>query len=251
MSMIGSGASPPAPSLHCSWPILLTLFSRGELTDLGKIEHQQLGHRLVKRLAPLFEKAIFNRHRNRISVVSSGRSRTIASLNAFVESLPLAIASRVDREPDNPDLLYFHEDSKYQNGFKKSKLLKNKIRSIQMQPYSREMARQVLERIFDTDFVDRLVNEEYSIIDRASGKSIKNEIDAAVMLHGLYLIAPNLRDEGVGDLLEKYFPLNASAWFAYLHDARVSDAICLISLRQFRSIFRNFMKKVLHSPIKR
>ena len=235
MSMIGSGASSPAPSLHCSWPILLTLSSRGELTGLGKIEHQQLAYRLVRRLASLFEKAINNQQRNRISVVSSGRSRTIASLNAFVEGLPLAVASRIDREPDNPDLLYFHEGSKYQNGFKKSSLLKNKIRSIQMQPYSREMARQVLERIFDHDFVDRLANEEYSILDRSSGKFIKNEIDAAVMLHSLYLIAPNLREEGVGDLLEKYFSLNTSAWFAYLHDARVSDAICFVFLQVKRN----------------
>lgn len=94
-----------------------------------------------------------------------------------------------------------------------------------MQPYSRAMARNVLERLYDRAFVDRLANEYYSIIDQASGKSIKNEIDAVLMLHGLYLIAPNLREEGVGDLLEKYFHRNESAWFAYLHDVRVSEEI--------------------------
>jgi len=194
---------------------------RGELTGLGKNEHQQLARRLVKRLSTLFEKSIYNRHRNRISVVSSGQSRATASLNAFVSSLPSLIASQIDREADNPGLLYFHLDSKYQNGFKKAKLLKNKIRSIQMQPYSREMARQVLEQIFHRDFVERLSNEEYSIVfDQTSSKSIKNELDAAIMLHSLYLIAPNLREEGVGDLLDKYFHFNTSAWFAYLHDSR-------------------------------
>ena len=199
------------------------LIRRGELTGLGKAEHEQLGHRVVRRLLPLFQKVLRNHSRNRISVVSSGRSRSTASLNAFMKSFPSFMASLIDHEPDNPELLYFHENSKYQNGFKKSKLLKNKIRSIQMQPYSKEMARQVLEQIYDRAFVDRLTNEYYSIIDQASGKSIKNEVDAVLMLHGLYLIAPNLREEGVGHLLEKYFSVNASAWFAYLHDSRVSQ----------------------------
>ncbi|CAF4406432.1 unnamed protein product, partial [Rotaria magnacalcarata] len=40
------------------------------------------------------------------------------------------------------------------------------------------------------------------------------------MLHGLYLIGSNLREEGVESLLEKYFSVNESAWFAYLQDAK-------------------------------
>ena len=51
---------------------------------------------------------------------------------------------------------------------------------------------------------------------------LENEVDAVLMLHGLYLIASNLREEGVGDLLEKYFRPNESSWFAYLHDAKVN-----------------------------
>jgi len=159
---------------------------------------------------------------NRISLVSSGKARTISSLNAFVEGLPSTLASLIDYEPSNPTLLSFHENVNYQTYYKKDKQLKNKLRSIEMQSYSKQMARNVLERLYKQSFIDKLTNGYYSIVDNESGKSIKNEVDAVRMLHGLYLIGSNLREEGVGDLLEKYFHSNESAWFAYLHDAKVN-----------------------------
>jgi hypothetical protein len=159
---------------------------------------------------------------NRIRVVSSGKSRTIASLNAFVNGLPFIVTSLIDYEPSNPTLLSFHENIQYQKYYKKDIPLKTKLRSIEMQSYSKEMARKVLERLYKQSFIDKLANGYYSIVDNDSGKSIKNEVDAARMLHSLYLIGSNLREEGVGDLLEKYFQQNESAWFAYLHDAKVN-----------------------------
>jgi hypothetical protein len=159
---------------------------------------------------------------NRIQVVSSAKSRTIASLYAFVQGLPSSIHSQIVYEPSNPGLLSFHDNPQYQAYSKKDKQLKNKIRSIEMQSYSKQMARSVLERLYKTPFIDKLVNGCYLITDDESGKSIKNEVDAARMLHSLYLIGPNLREEGVGSLLQKYFHTNESAWFAYLHDAKVN-----------------------------
>jgi hypothetical protein len=130
--------------------------------------------------------------------------------------------SLIDYEPPNPTILSFNEDINYQTYYKKDKQLKSKIQSIEMQSYSKEMARNVLKRLYSSSFIDKLINGDYSIVDNDSGKSIKNEVDAVRMLHGLYLIGSNLREEGVGDLLEKYFHSNESAWFAYLHDAKVN-----------------------------
>jgi hypothetical protein len=130
--------------------------------------------------------------------------------------------SLIDYEPPNPTILSFNEDINYQTYYKKDKQLKSKIQSIETQSYSKEMARNVLKRLYTSSFIDKLINGDYSIIDNDSGKSIKNEVDAVRMLHGLYLIGSNLREEGVGDLLEKYFHPNESAWFAYLHDAKVN-----------------------------
>ncbi len=154
--------------------------------------------------------------------MSSGSARTIASLHAFVQGLPSSLTSSIDYEPSNPTLLYFHQNLNYQIYYKKDRQLKTKLRSIEMQPYSKQMARNVLKRLYKQSFIDRLTNGYYSFVDDESGKSIKNEVDAVRMLHGLYLIGPNLRKEGVGDLLEKYFHQNESAWFAYLLDAKVN-----------------------------
>ncbi|CAF2476800.1 unnamed protein product [Rotaria sp. Silwood2] len=193
---------------------------RGQLSGLGKIEHQNLGRRLTERILPLFMNGLLTNSSTRIRIVNSGKPRTKESSDAFVQGLPIAIKRLIDYEPANPTLLSFYDDIKYQTYFKQDKQLKNKLRSIQVQPYSRKMARNVLERLFKESFIDKLANGSYLIIDNESGKSIKNEIDAVRMLHGLYLIGPNLREEGVEYLLEKYFNLNESAWFAYLQDAK-------------------------------
>ncbi|CAF0907595.1 unnamed protein product [Adineta steineri] len=193
---------------------------RGELSGLGKLEHQALAHRLTQRIAPLFMKNLFGNSSNSIQVVSSGKSRTEASLKAFVEGLPTYVASSIEYEPSNPNLLYFHVNRKYQAYSKKDKRLKSKLRSIEMQDYSKEMAYNVLARLYKKSFIDNLINRYHVIIDPESGKSIKNEVDAVRALHSLYLIGPNLREEGVGSLLEKYFPKNESNWFAYLQDAK-------------------------------
>ena len=190
---------------------------RGELSQLGHIELRDLARRLTARLPSLFSK----NSSNRIAVLSSGKSRTIASLHAFVQGLPSTLTSSIDYEPSDPQLLSFHENNIYQTYLKKDKELKTKLRSIQMQTYSRQMARNVLERLYTPWFVDQLSDGIYSVVDHESSKSIKDEVDAVRMLHGLYLIGSNLREEGIGHLLEKYFHQNESAWFAYLLDAKV------------------------------
>jgi hypothetical protein len=169
-------------------------------------------------------KICLNDSSNRIRLVSSGKSRTQASLNAFVKGLPSTLPSLIDYEPADPSLLYFHNNSKYQTYYKKDKQLKNKLQSIGTQSYSKQMTRNVLERLYDVSFVDKLANGYYSIIDDVSGKSIKNEVDAVRMLHSLYLIGSNLREDGAGTLLEKYFHSDEAAWFAYLHDAKVNTS---------------------------
>lgn len=216
------------------------------MSGLGKIEHRNLAHRLTERLLPLLLRLPLNNTPNRIRLVSTEKSRTIASLNAFVQGLPSSLASLIDYEPSNPALLSFYENINYQLYFKKNKQLKAKLRSIEMQTYSKQMARNVLERIYKQPFIDKLINGDYCIIDNDSGKSIKNEVDAVRILHGLYLIGSNLREEGVEDLLKKYFHQNESAWFAYLHDAKVNiidpSFILEISLL-FLFFFKDYYEK--------
>ena len=208
------------------------------------MEHQGLGHRLTKRLLPLFMQVLLKNPLNRISAVTSGKSRAIESLNAFVEGLPIIIAALIDYEPANPNLLNFADDSEYQTYIKTDMQLINKIQSIRTQPDSKQMARAVLKRLYKESFIDNLTNEYYSLIDNESGQSIQNEVDAALMLHSLYLNGPNLREEGIGSLLEKYFHADEAAWFGYFHDAKVNIS-CKIFLKQHfnENCFQEYYRK--------
>ena len=198
------------------------IIRRGKLSGLGITEHLHLAQRLSRRISSLIINSFFNHPHRRIQVVSSDKSRTSASLLAFVEGLPYMGSSLIERDTNNLGILHFHEDPKYQAYLRKDKQLKNKLHSIYMQPKSKRIARDVLERLFKRSFVDKLVNGNFTIVHNESGKSIKNEVDAVRMMHSLYLIGPNLREEGVGNLLRKYFDYEESAWLAYLYDAKVS-----------------------------
>ena len=166
-----------------------------------------------------------------IQVVSSNKSRTKASLRAFVQGLPPSVVHLVDYQPPNPSLLFFHDNARYLRYLKKDRQLKNKLKSIEKQSYSKQMARDVLEQLYRPSFVDKLVAQQYSFMEYESERSITNELDAVRMLHALYLIGSNLQEEGVGSLFEKYFSKNQSAWYAYLQDAKVKK-----TCRSFRSI---------------
>ena len=73
------------------------------------MNNKDLAHRVTKRLFPLFMKNLFaSNSSNSIRLVSSGKSRAIASLNAFVEGLPsIHNVHSIDYELANPSLLYF------------------------------------------------------------------------------------------------------------------------------------------------
>ncbi|CAF0727570.1 unnamed protein product [Adineta ricciae] len=193
---------------------------RGELSELGKHEQQGLAHRVAERLLPLFIKSLLRNESKSIQVVSSNKSRTKASLRAFVEGLPPSVVRLVDHQPPNPSLLFFHDNARYQTYLKNDRRLKNKLKSIERQSYSKQMARDILEQLYRPSFIDKLVDKQYCLTDHESDRSIRNEFDAVRMLHALYLIGSNLEQEGVGCLFEKYFSKNQSAWYAYLQDAK-------------------------------
>lgn len=234
------------------------ILRRGQLSKLGVTEHRELAKRLEKRISPLFSRALYGRTHNRIQVLSSGKTRTYSSLQSFLNGLSRVSPNVIDYDSSINNLLSFHEDPTYQAYFRKDKQLKNKLRSIYSQAKSKKLARDVLERLFDSWFIDKLARGEYSFFHNESEKYIKNEIDAVRMIHSLYLIGPNLREEGVGNLFEKYFNADESIWFAYLHDAKVStyrDFAHLHSMNKqnklkFSFFFRNSMKKALRLVMK-
>lgn len=183
----------------------------GQLTQLGREEHQQLAGRLVLRDQLLFQQAIAQDRK--ISVQSSGKGRAVDSAENFVLGLKQAqpaLTPLLLPPEANPIQLYFHKNDSskpYRNYLKKDAQLKATLAAIKAQAQSQQMARQVLERIYTKQFVDQLGSGE-----------LPTPLAAAQMLYDLYAIAPGMQYEGQWQF-SQFIPAEAAKWFAYLNDA--------------------------------
>ena len=194
---------------------------------------------------------LLNNSTNSIQLVSSGEARTVQSLDAFIDGLPRVITPLLDYEPGNPTLLHFNKNTDYVSYLAKDKQLKEKIRSIRMQPYSKKMARNILERLFQISFVDKLANGYYSAGSRFSNVSMTNEVDAVLTLYHLYRYSWCLIEEGAGSLLGKYFNKKEVAWFGYVSDAKVNISLRIIWKMSLINVhLRNTTQMVQDLPVK-
>jgi hypothetical protein len=195
----------------------------GNLTGQGATQHRGIGSRVVERLPSLF--AGIDAGTDTVAVESSGEARATASGKAFEQGLeqadplisshlPAAIAKR-------PDTLYFHKaaiNADYQE-YADSAKVSDAVDAIYAQPRSHEAAREVLERVYTPAFVDRLAAGAYHFVDGGDGKTtVDNEVDAAMMLYNLYIIAPDMTEEVQVDF-DRYFAGTDAEWFAYLLDS--------------------------------
>ena len=195
----------------------------GNLTGQGATQHRGIGSRVVERLPTLF--AGIDAGTDTVAVESSGEARATASGKAFEKGLeqadpliashlPAAIAKR-------PDTLYFHKEdinADYQE-YADSAKVSDAVDAIYDQPRSHEASREVLERLYTPAFVDRLAAGAYHFVDGGDGKTtVDNEVDAAMMLYNLYIIAPDMTEEVQVDF-DRYFAGADAEWFAYLLDS--------------------------------
>ena len=192
---------------------------RGELTQLGRDEHQGLGARLYSRLQTLFH------HRSAISVITSGKKRAIDSAEEFLRGVTHATpALHVVQEMPNKNLLYFHKCCPNYFTFKSTNTeIKTKLESIKNAEQTRHFARQILQKIFQEEFVELLIqghfqDEQDENIDRTS---TRNEVDFVLCLYLMFVIAPAHSSPYLTKLLAKYFNREQSNWFAYVNDAQV------------------------------
>ena len=165
---------------------------------------------------------LLNNSTNSIKLIGAKEPRTVQSLDAFIDGLPRVITPLLDYEPGNPTLLRFNLNTDYVSYLAKDKQLKEKIRSIQMQTNSKQMARNVLERLYKKPFVDKLANGYYSKVGSVSNVPMTNEVDAVITLYTLFIEVSCLIEEGIGSLLDKYFHKKEVAWFGYVFDATVN-----------------------------
>ena len=190
----------------------------GNLTPLGAREHEQMGERLAHRMPELFDGG----SGTTVDLVSSGEPRAAESgwhfRSGLLKAAPQAAGNVSETIRSDTATLYFHKDKnnadykaykKYLSGDR----VKNYVDSVWNQPKSKKYARSVLTRIYSEDFVDRLAAGEWTF-DIPSGKKIDNEVDAAVQLYNLYIVAPAL-----GMDFSQYFTPEEANWFAMLLDA--------------------------------
>ncbi|WP_414171484.1 histidine-type phosphatase [Clavibacter tessellarius] len=160
-----------------------------------------------------------------IALESSGEARATASGKAFATGLTSAdplLASHLPKDiAKDPDTLYFHKsaaNADYQ-AYEDGPAVTAAVEAITDQPRSHEVARRTLERIYTPAFVDRLAAGSYHFVDGGDGKTtVDDEVDAAMMLYNLYIIAPDMADEVSVDF-DRYVTSADAEWFAYLLDA--------------------------------
>ncbi|MBF4618402.1 histidine-type phosphatase [Clavibacter sp. VKM Ac-2873] len=202
-----------------------TKLGYGNLTGQGADQHRGIGARVVQRLPSLF--AGIDAGSDTVALESSGEARATASGKAFAEGLKRAdplLASHLPKDiAKDPDTLYFHKsaaNADYQ-AYEDGPAVTAAVDAIYAQPRSHEAARRLLERIYTPAFVDRLAAGQYHFVDGGDGKTtVDDELDAAMMLYNLYIIAPDMAEEVTVDF-DRYFAGDDAdtEWFAYLLDA--------------------------------
>ena len=220
----------------------------GNLTSMGMREHQEIGGRMGVRLSDYFKKAIADGRK--VVVINSGEDRARESgenyvlgfLAKFPEAAPLVTippapgpfaGKKAGKMGSDHYMLYAHKIKKddpiaeakvqpYYNSYLASqahqKYLKSPdyleaLQKVEDAPYAQEVARQVMSRLFTTEFLDKLDKGDYAFSNAVEasftttdGKltkkykgdgetTIKSTADAVSILYELYIIGPSVTPE--------------------------------------------------------
>jgi len=195
----------------------------GRTSRLGELEHEGTAARLLQRHPAFFDTLVARGQR--IDVFHSGRERADESGEAFVRGLVTALPALdglVDPAEPSLETLYFNEaegSEGYQEYSDNDPRMLATIQAIEEDPRTREMARLMLRQLFTEDFVQRLADGAYEFRAAADPDDrIRDELDAAEALYGLYSIAAGLTEEADW-AFGRFMHPDAVAWFAYVDDA--------------------------------
>ncbi|MGL4224862.1 MAG: histidine-type phosphatase [Vibrio sp.] len=242
----------------------------GLLTKIGEEEPAGIATRMAQRL-----NSILSQDANQpvcIQVQTSGKERANQTAHYFMQTLAQDVAyvndnaaqcyqaqtepESIDKQLVNPYELYFHKKDPAKSAdykqyaanfaayekFQDSDQLDDTLDALAELPQTKQLSRQMLERIYTKPFVDFLENEvsrdkkcdlsQENCIKtntRQPGekeddwKYVQSEVDAASMLYNLFIIGPGMLREaqaqGAAWNLEQFITPEESAWFSYQSDA--------------------------------
>ncbi|WP_181919433.1 histidine-type phosphatase [Alkalilimnicola ehrlichii] len=194
----------------------------GNLTVLGEREHEAMAERLLQRHPALFDNITAER---RILVLDSGEPRARDSAQSFLNGLirtQPALATAAEPPQADTERLYFHRSpaaEAYRTYKDNDPRLLAKLDEIFSLPKNRQVARAMLERLYQPEFVDRLANGAYEFRDTGKGSTVvRDEVDAAYMLYNLYIIVPGLKPDNDWQF-SRFIADKHAEWMAYLSDA--------------------------------
>lgn len=181
---------------------VLILNRRGELTGLGRKQTENWTQRVVKRLSTLFNKALHGDQRRRVRMISTSSIRVRETREVFVQNLSTFMSSSIVRELDDPDILTVHlNDPIYQPFIVHGKQVHEKIQSISMQPKSKILKKQILQRFYESSFIDRISLRKDTYYDDENDVSLNHQADAVMILHNLFLPSIHLQRKSKEKLL--------------------------------------------------
>lgn len=197
----------------------------GNLSELGNQEQTQIGERMAQRNASLLNQAVQNKQN--IAFEYSGQDRARDSGLAFVQGLENvnpALAPLISKTVKNKAQLYFHKQDNnkdYQDYKDENPQLRAAIDHLFDQPKTQQVAREMLERVYTPAFVDQLAEGKLSFVKVGKKKpTVYNDVEAAIQLFNLYLIAPGLTDEA-GEQpwnFTQFVTPKESQWLSYVLD---------------------------------
>jgi hypothetical protein len=197
----------------------------GNLSVLGNQEQIHIGERMAQRNTNLFSQAVQNKQQ--ITFEYSGEDRAKDSGLAFVQGLKNVnpnLAPLISEPVKNKAQLYFHkQDSNkdYQNYVEENSQLRAAIDHLFDQPKTHQVAREMLERVYTPAFVDQLAQGKLSFVKVGKKKpTVYNDVEAAIQLFNLYLIAPGLADEAGTQpwSFTQFITPEESQWMSYVLD---------------------------------
>jgi len=199
----------------------------GNLSQRGMDEHRGIAERLVQRDKALFTDADDKRG---ILIEHSGRQRAKDSGLAFTRGLITAnpeLEQVISAPRAEPATLYFHkqaDNENYQQYKDNDPKLRKTIDSLFYSERMKDIARQVLSRIYTQKFINQLAAGDFSFSRKDDGEieeKVYNDVDAMVQLFNLYQIAAGMSAEA-GDKewqFKQYFNPAQTQWISYVMDA--------------------------------